>query len=98
MTYEEAIEILKHEHDYAQLLSYVNQALQMAISSLEKQIAKKPVTINKNEVFDGNWKKICPNCGAILLKRITTDTESYPIKYNMTKHCKCGQAIDWSDT
>ena len=34
MTEEEAIEILKEEHDYAQLPWYVNQALEMAINAL----------------------------------------------------------------
>ena len=34
MTEEEAIEILREEHDYAQLPSYVNQALEMAINAL----------------------------------------------------------------
>lgn len=41
MTAKEAIEILREEHDYAQLPSYVNQALEMAIKALEKQIPKK---------------------------------------------------------
>ena len=41
MTEKEAIEILREEHHYAQLLSYVNQALDMAIKALEKQIPKK---------------------------------------------------------
>ena len=34
MTEEEAIEILREEHDYAQLPWYVNQALEMAINAL----------------------------------------------------------------
>ena len=34
MTAKEAIEILKEEHDYTQFLSYVNQALEMAIKAL----------------------------------------------------------------
>ena len=96
MTNEEAIEILKHEHDYAQLLSYVNEALKMAISALEKQIRKKPKRVDKNSVFDGNWKMICPCCGAMLMERITTENESHPVYYNATKHCTCGQALDWS--
>ncbi len=45
MTNEEAIEILKHEHDYAQLLSYVNEALKMAISALEKADTEKAFTL-----------------------------------------------------
>lgn len=73
-------------------------ARETAISALEKEIAKKPERINKNSVFDGNWKMICPCCGAILVERITTEDKSYPIQYNMTNHCKCGQTLDWGDT
>ena len=67
------------------------------IKALEKQIPKKPKRVDKNSVFDGNWKMICPCCGATLMKRITTEDESRPVHYNMTKHCKCGQALDWSE-
>lgn len=38
MTEKEAIEILKDEHDYAQLPWYVNQALEMAINALEGNV------------------------------------------------------------
>lgn len=51
MTNEEAIEILKHEHDYAQLLSYVNEALKTAVSALEKQTPKKPLHWDDCEQF-----------------------------------------------
>lgn len=97
MTYEEAIEILQKERNYAQFPKYVKEALEIAISAIEKQIPKKPKRINKNSIFDGNWKMICPCCGAMLIERITTETQSYPIQYNMTEHCMCGQALDWSD-
>lgn len=42
MIVKEAIEILREEHDYAQMPCYVNQVLEMAIIALEKQIPKKP--------------------------------------------------------
>ena len=58
MTNEEAIEILKHEHDYAQLLSYVNEALKMAISALEKQTPKKVKDKYRDIVSIGK----CPVC------------------------------------
>lgn len=45
MTYKEAIEILREEHDYAQLLSYVNQALEMAITALEENEIYKQVNL-----------------------------------------------------
>ena len=71
--------------------------LDMAISALEKQIPKKPNRIDKNASFDGNWKKVCPACGRLLIERITTPEKSYPKIYNHTPHCVCGQAIDWSE-
>ena len=74
------------------------KSLDIAISALEKQIAKKPKRVDKNSVFDGNWKMICPCCGAVLIERITTEDKSYPIQYNMTNHCKCGQTLDWGSS
>ena len=74
------------------------KSLDIAISAIEKQIAKKPKRVDKNSVFDGNWKMICPCCGAVLIERITTEDKSYPVHYNTTKHCICGQVLDWSDT
>lgn len=99
MTNEEAIKTIKlavAEVEWNYPMDYA-VAFEMAIPALEKQIPKKPTRINKNSVFDGNWKMICPHCGAKLIERITTETESYPVEYNTTKHCWCGQAIDWSD-
>lgn len=76
---------------------FSDEALDMAISALEKQIPKKPKRIDKNATFDGNWKKVCPACGRTLMERITTPEESYPEIYNHTPHCICGQAIDWGE-
>jgi len=73
----------------------INDALEMAVSALKKQIPVKPTRIDKNETFDGNWIKVCPNCRRILIERITKADISYPHIYNMTAHCICGQAIDW---
>ena len=107
--YTELISIRKNREDgYLTHLSYSGKAdeqeeytikaYSVAIEALEKQIPKKPKRVDKNSVFDGNWKMICPRCGATLMKRITTEYESRPVHYNMTKHCNCGQALDWSDT
>ncbi len=94
MTIKEAIEILKYlrfdDDD-------IGIAIEKAISALEKQEGKKPKHIDKNEVFDGNWAKVCPTCGRVLAERITTDDISYPRVYNMTGYCWCGQRIDWSE-
>ena len=75
----------------------IQEVIDMAISALEKQIPKKPKRIDKNATFDGNWKKVCPACGRVLVERITTPEESYPRTYNHTPHCICGQAIDWEE-
>lgn len=101
MTNTEAIEILKSRRMCAAYVDseYVDsvniEAVDIAISALEKQIGKKPKHIDKNGVFDGNWMKVCPACGRVLMERITTEESSYPRHYNMTEYCSCGQRIDW---
>ena len=70
-------------------------AVEIAVEAMEKQIPKKPIRIDKNKEFDGNWKKVCPSCKSALIERITTNEESCARLYNYTGHCKCGQAIDW---
>lgn len=72
-------------------------AMEIAVNAMEKQIPKKPIRINKNKEFDGNWKKICPSCGRMLIERITTPEKSFPRHYNYTQHCWCGQSIDWTE-
>lgn len=66
-------------------------ARELAISALEKQIPKKP--IKKNPICYAKTKDgqerfafdyFCPNCNE-QIKRFE-------------HHCKCGQALDWSDT
>ena len=86
MNEREAIEILQEEHDYAQLLSYVNSALNLAISALEKRIPKKPDL--EGDGYDDNGELIydtwiCPCCGKY---------------YEEYEFCpQCGQAIDWTE-
>ena len=70
-------------------------AAEIAVEAMRKQIPMKPIRIDKNKEFDGNWKKVCPSCRSVLIERITTDEKSYPRLYNYTPHCNCGQAIDW---
>ena len=77
--------------------SQLADAFDLAIAALEKQEPKKPRHIDKNATFDGNWKRVCPACGRVLVERITTPEESYPRIYNHTPHCICGQAIDWEE-
>ena len=64
---------------------------EFVVSALEKQIAKKP--IKKNPICYAKTKDgqeyfafdyFCPNCNE---------------KIKLSEHhCKCGQALDWSDT
>lgn len=72
-----------------------DEAVNMAISALEKQVGKKPVRVNKNGDFDGNFEVVCPVCGIKLMERITTNEMSYPRIYNRTGYCYCGQKIEW---
>ena len=97
MTEREAIEILSRPFSMQEAPKEILDAHRLAISALEKQIPKKPRHIDKNATFDGNWKRVCPACGRVLVERITTPEESYPRLYNHTPHCICGQAIDWEE-
>ena len=89
MTNEEAIETLKHEHDYAQLLSYVNEAIKLAISALEKQIPMKPNNINI-EKYKVSYE--CPKC------RTEHINEWCETKWKLPFCSICGQSLDWNDT
>ena len=104
MTTEEAIEIVEGEYvtmskwwGTVEEAKHHNEAIKMAVDALKKQIPMKPKHIDKNPEFDGNWKKVCPVCGRLLMERITTPEESYPIFYNMTNYCVCGQKIYWPE-
>lgn len=86
MTANEAIETIKVaiaevEWDYPMEYSV---AFEVAISAVEKQIAKKP--LDKTQEYDGEYG-LCPCC-----EQIVADYKEY-------KRCsECGQALDWSDT
>ena len=67
------------------------ECLEMSKKALEKQIPKKPIKKNPicyEKTKDGTefiaYDYFCPDCN----KQIKA-TEH---------HCKCGQALDWSDT
>lgn len=74
---------------------YITEALNMAVDALEKQVPKKPKRIDKNKTFDGNWTKVCPTCGKVLVERVTTKDSSIPHYYWYSLHCECGQRLDW---
>lgn len=85
MTPKEAIKILeiaKTEVEWNYPLDYAI-AIDTAISALEKQIPKKPISLGEDIDRDVGQ---CPNC-----KEIIDTYEDY-------KYCSdCGQAIDWRD-
>jgi len=86
MTNEEAIYqidnyALREEENPAKL----REAMEVAVEALEKQIPKKPIYETRsleNEKILGSW---CPSCK----RPLSRTTEQH--------HCKCGQAIDWSE-
>ena len=77
--------------DIVQNVEDLNNAYDVAINALEKQIPKKPDCIE-----DKMW--CCPVCDNNLLhKWIKYPTKLMP-KSEGLPHCmSCGQAIDWSD-
>ena len=65
----------------------INEAFDMAISALEKQIPKKPEQSKTPRYGMGyeyyDW--CCPTCGRFLAFESSKGDH----------HCTCGQAIDW---
>lgn len=99
MTYEVAHNILEDmQRMYTQYRnlypSDLIEANGLAILALEKQIPKKPRRIIKEYLRPGNWTDVCPNCGAKLVTRTTTEDQSDVTQYNMTNFCECGQRLD----
>lgn len=94
MTTEKALEILQEikcdfKNKCCTSIDLGNiEAIDVAISALEKQIPKKPIFKYKAFFsFDGYC---CPNCNNYI------KSKKDPIRPN---HCeKCGQALDWSDS
>lgn len=83
MTYEEAIEILQEERDYAQFSKYVKEAIKIAISAIEKRIPCKlaPKSSKKAEL------PVCGKCNSIM-----------DLMQGELNYCpNCGQKIDWGD-
>lgn len=91
MTNQEAIEILKIERDHMipTLLPERIEAMDMAISALERQIPKKPEQSKTPRYGMGyeyyDW--CCPTCGRFLAFESSKGDH----------HCTCGQAIDWEE-
>ena len=90
MNTEEAIFILKDHFDKRNWCEKhrADEALQMAIEALEKQIPKKPIieTISMNTDKPPLIVGFCPNC-----------INNSPMVTNKYDICcrKCGQVLDW---
>lgn len=96
MTNDEAIKaievvrnvILKDPSWLKSFVDKVDEACDMAINALKKQIPVKPVKSKEERYGMGyvyhDW--VCPSCGKFL---------AYEPEESGCHHCKCGQAIDW---
>lgn len=75
------------------------EAIDMAISAIEKQIPKKPKHVITNMGINGNFRRECPSCGWLMFERVTTKDASEPVVCRIFNFCQsCGQAIDWSES
>lgn len=89
MEIKEAINAIK-ENKPTSGYTVLCEALDMAVSALEKLIPKKPDL--EGDGYDENGELIydtgyCPNCRHI-----------FEVDYDATRCCPvCGQALDWSD-
>lgn len=89
MTESEAIKRIKECRNTPNFQPYIymNEALNMAIQALEKQIPKKVVK-------DGERSCKCPCCGGCA----KTETGDSFIDYRLDYCDGCGQKLDWSDS
>ncbi len=89
MNSQEAIETLKelNENYFSDGFDDANEAIELAISALEKQIPKKPIR--------KKWSvSRCPSCNAEL-GEYTGD--GYHRDWESLKTCNCGQKLDWEE-
>lgn len=96
MTEIEAIEVIEKNRPTSGY-TMLNEALDIAINALEKQIPKKP-----NKAIDPSWgvKKevhVCPVCDYYLTEVQFIASQKIESNKKITYCETCGQAIDWSD-
>lgn len=87
MTEREAIKRIKECRNTPNFQPYIymNEALNMAIKALEKQMPKKPTEINDE---CGYFE--CPTCGDLIYAE--------GARFKEHKYClSCGRKLDWSD-
>ena len=88
---EEAIKRLEEARFTVQPYLYMNEAFDVAIEALEKQMPKKP------KEFEDKYYT-CPECGNLLMYKWMVYPEKLMPKSNGLPCClNCLQAIDWSE-
>ena len=112
MTGNEAIEVFKErlalikEH-YAEEVKDYEEALEIGIQALEKQIPKKPILkhdVSVMHINRGNqpheWKRLesdnwhCPECDSFVGERVYVHSKVHDQRKK--KYCdNCGQKLDW---
>lgn len=92
MTESEAIIELQQNIDMPFGNNVSDEASEMAINALEKQIPKKP---RKTDSYRGVLKRVyayvCPTCGNACLEKYMNERQNTMFCWN------CGQKLDWSD-
>lgn len=89
MTYEEALFIMEEVMDDYRPTGGCEIAFRKALTSLEKQIPKKPIFDHVRE-FVGDRVYKCPSCGGPL------GVKSFALRQGTIGCSRCLQAIDWS--
>lgn len=85
MTAKEALEYFKRRKEQIKMSGRAQQAEDLAIKALEKQIPKKPINCSGRDWY------LCPNCLRTIKKRI--EDSDHDIKF-----CPfCGQRLKWGD-
>lgn len=94
MKEKEAIERIRDHfriHDDGRPTPYLDEAVRMAISTLNKQEPKKPIYSDYEDDGYGEmipYRASCPTCGGEFEFGTWNGEDSH--------HCACGQRIDWS--
>lgn len=104
MTIEEAINTIislkqyyndKNEDSYVGFDNEDNEALDMAIRALNKEIAKKPVQPHARYSMESEyWDYYCPVCGQYLV--LEPEGNIWKLQGGWSRCDNCGQKIEWS--
>lgn len=91
MTENEAIELFKTINFNAGEVKDYEEALEIGIEALKKQIPKKPIRHTAWEDFK------CPACGSTEIRAYDTEYREYDKDCKFEYCSDCGQRLDWSD-